>query len=278
MIPATMAVATVTPMRRGRAEQARDARFPRLFALILDTIFVGIITSVATAVYGVTQVTWGSPTLVNGVAWWGSNTAIPAFGAGAIWLGYYAICEALFSATPGKALNGLRVVSVDDRGLSLWSVLVRNALRLIDVLPSAYVLGGFSLLVTRNSQRLGDLLGGTTVVLKRDAVEPGTTRRSGRAARIGFVAAVVVALVFTAAFDYFERPVLVIQGEYNQQQLGADVVSFSLGQPIRSLGTVRYPIVARTPNGSCRGNVTLTWQGLFGWQMDGIQLECPPPS
>jgi uncharacterized RDD family membrane protein YckC len=278
MIRPAVAVAAVTPMRRGRSEQARNARFPRLVALVLDTIFVGIITSVATAVYGVTQVTWGSPTLVNGVAWWGSNTAIPAFGAGAIWLGYYAVCETLFSATPGKVLNGLRVVSVDDRRLSVWSVLVRNALRLVDVLPSAYVLGGFSLLVTQNSQRLGDLVVGTTVVQKRDAVEPGTTRRSGRAARIGFVAAVVVALVFTAAFDYFERPLLVIQGEYNQQQLQADVVSFSLGQPIRSLDTVRYPITARTPNGTCTGNVTLSWQGLLGWQMNGIQLECPPPS
>jgi uncharacterized RDD family membrane protein YckC len=278
MIHATMAVAAVTPMRRGRAEQARDARFPRLVALILDTIFVGIITSVATAVYGVTQVTWGSPTLINGVAWWGSNTAIPAFGAGAIWLGYYAICEALFSATPGKVLNGLRVVSVDDRRLRLWSVLARNALRLVDVLPSAYLLGGFSTLVTQNSQRLGDLVGGTTVVLKRDAVEPGTTRIADRTARTGFVVGVVAILLFTAAFDYFERPVLVIQGEYNQQQLGPDVVSFSLGQPIRSLGTVIYPITARTPNGTCSGNVTLTWQGLFGWQMNGFQLECPPAS
>jgi len=278
MIPATMAVATVTPMRRGRAEQARDARFPRLFALILDTIFIGILTSFATAVYGVTEVTWGIPPAAGvGSAFWGAQTTIPVIWATVIWLGYYVVCEGMFSATPGKALVGLRVVSVDDRPLNVWSILVRNALRLVDVLPGAYLLGGFVTLATRNSQRLGDLVAATTVVYRRDAFEFGTTRASGRPARIGFVAAVVAALVFTAAFDYFQRPVLVIQGEYNQHRLmNPDVLTYTLGQPTRTLDTVTYPITAHTASQSCSGSVTLTWEGLFGWQMQGGQLSCLP--
>jgi uncharacterized RDD family membrane protein YckC len=279
MILTAMALAAVGSSGYGRAEQARDARFPRLVALLLDTIFVGILTSIATAVYGVTVVTWGSPLPANGVAMWGSQTTIPAIWTGAMWIGYYIVCEAMFSATPGKALNGLRVVSVDGRPLSAWRVVARNLVRVLDALPALYVIGGFSVLVTANSQRLGDLLGGTTVVPRRYAVEPGTARSSGRTARIVLVVAVATALVFTAAFDYFERPVLVIQGEFNQRQLvDHDVVSYSLGAPTRTLDTVTYPITARTASTTCSGFITLYWQGLSGWQMNGARLDCPPPS
>ena len=278
MIRATMAVAAVTPMRRGRAEQARNARFPRFVALILDTIFVGILTSIATAVFGVTVVTWGMPPAAGvGSAFWGAQSTIPAIWATLIWLVYYALCEGMFSATPGKVLIGLRVVPVDERPLSIWSVLVRTALRLVDVLPGAYVLGGFVMLATRNSQRLGDLAAGTTVVYLRDALEPGATRSSGRTARICLVAGVLAALVFTASFDYFQRPVLVIQGEYNQHRLmNPEILTYSLGQPTRTLGTVTYPITARTATQSCSGSLTLTWDGLFGWQMQNGQLGCFP--
>src|SRR5260370_41014378 len=196
MIPVTMAVAAVTTMRRGRAEQARDARFPRLFALILDTIFIGLLTSVATAVFGVTEVIWGiPPTAGFGTAFWGAQTTIPVIWATVIWLGYDLVFEAMFSATPGKAVVGLRVVSVDDRPLHIWSILVRNALRLIDVLPGAYLLGGFVSLATRNSQRLGDLAAATTVVYRRDVLEPGTTTASSRPARNAVVLAIVAAIV-----------------------------------------------------------------------------------
>jgi uncharacterized RDD family membrane protein YckC len=278
MIRPAMAVAAVTAMRRGRSEQARDARFARLFALILDTIFVGILIAVATAVFGVTEVIWGIPPTVGvGSAFWRSQGTIPAFWATVIWLGYYTVCEGMFSATPGKVLCGLRIVSVDDRHLSVWSVLVRNVLRLVDVLPGAYLLGGFAVLATRNGQRLGDLAAATTVVYRRDALEPGTTRSSGRTARVGFVAGVVAVLVFTAAFDYFQQPVLVIQGEYNQHQLmNPAMLSYSLGQPTRTLDTVTYPIIAQTATQSCWGSVTLTWAGLFGWQMQSGQLSCFP--
>lgn len=278
MIRATMAVATVAPARPGRAEQARQALFARLVALILDTIFVGVLTLVATSVYGVTVVTWGSP-LANsaGSAYFGSQTVIPAVWTAAIWLVYYTVCEAMFSATPGKVLTGLRVVSVDGRPLTLSGVVVRNLLRLVDVLPGAYLLGGFVMLATPRSQRLGDLLAGSTVVFRQDALEPGATRTSGQSARIAFVLAVVTALVFTAAFDYLERPVLVIESAYNRHQLmNPGIVAYSLGQPARTLDTATYPITAQTATESCSGSINLYWQGLFGWQISGGRLDCLP--
>jgi uncharacterized RDD family membrane protein YckC len=276
MILAAMAVAAVTPRRRGRAEQARDARFPRLVAVILDTIFVGILTSIATSIYGVTEIV---STIYSGggVGFSSTQDAIPAVWAGAIWLGYYAVCEGMFSATPGKALTRLRVVSADDSPLTLSQVVLRNLLRLVDVLPGAYVLGGLFVLGSHNSQRIGDLAARTTVVYSNEAREPGVARSSGLNARIALVCALIATLLFTAGFDYFQRPVLVIQSQYNTAGLGPPgITSYSLGRPTRTLDSVTYPIAARTATASCTGYVTLTWGGLIGWEFTGARLDCPP--
>jgi len=269
-------VAAVGTGRFGRAEQSREARFARLVALILDTIFVGILTSIATAVFGVTQFTITS--FQGGSTAYGtSQGAIPWIWTAAIWLTYYTLCESLFSATPGKAMNGLRVVSDDGRPLRLYSVLVRNLLRLVDALPAMYLVGGLFVLGTQYSQRVGDLAGHTTVVFTRYAVEPGTSRHSGRQARIAFVALVLAAFVITAGFEYFERPVLVVQSQFEAHQLIVqDLQSYSLGTPTRTLGSVSYPLTARTSTKTCSGSVELSFEGFFGWTMTGGQLNCFP--
>ena len=276
MISTAMAVAAVGTNRFGRAEQAREARFARLVALILDTIFVGLLSSIATAVYGTTQFT-AMTFAAGGVSFGTSQLELPAIWTAGIWIAYYTVCEAMFSATPGKALNGLRVVSDDGTALRVRSLVIRNLLRLIDVLPTMYLIGGFSVLVTPCCQRLGDLAAHTTVVFRQHAVEPGTARSSGGRARVAFLAALAALLAFTAAFDYFERPVLVIQGEFNQHALGnPGLVSFSLGSPTRTLDTITYPINARSTTESCTGTVALAWAGLFGWTISSSELECLP--
>ncbi len=74
--------------------------------------------------------------------------------------------------TPGKRMFKLRVV--DSRGLNLTfpQVLIRNLLRLVDMLPAAYVLGGTVALFSRMGQRLGDLAAGTVVVSARTVAIP----------------------------------------------------------------------------------------------------------
>ena len=276
MIRAAMAVAAVGTGRFGRAEQARRARFARLVALIVDTIFVGILSSIATTVYGVTQFT-GTSVPGGGFAYGTSQVEIPALWTGAIWLVYYAACEGMFSATPGKILNGLLVVSDDGRPLGLHSVAIRNLLRLVDALPAMYAIGGVAVLVTPYSQRIGDLAAHTTVVFRQDATEPDTARNSGRRARLVLMAMLAMALVFTAGFAYFQRPVLVVEGNFNQHQLVRnDLVTYSLGTPSRTLGTVTYPITAQTATESCSGTIVLQWAGLLGWTMTEGQLNCFP--
>lgn len=273
MIRGTMALAAAGERRFGRAEQAHEARFPRFVALILDSIFVSLLGGIATAVYGEAQVTgtWNP----NGFSSWSVQTAIPAIWTGAIWLAYYTVCEAMFSATPGKALNGLCVVSEDDRPLTVPSIFFRNLLRLIDVLPGLYFIGGVLVLTSGHSQRLGDLAGHTTVVLRRYAVEPRTTRSSGRRAGLALIASGLIALTFSAGFGYFGRPPRDIHTLFQEHQfLDPAVTGYSLGAPAWSLGRVRYPVAASEPGKSCSGYIELQWYGIMGWQPSSGQLDC----
>ncbi len=72
--------------------------------------------------------------------------------------------------TPGKRMTHLRVVRGQGTPVDLPASAIRNLLRLIDVLPFAYLIGLFSILLTARNQRLGDLAAGTLVV--RDAPTP----------------------------------------------------------------------------------------------------------
>jgi uncharacterized RDD family membrane protein YckC len=85
--------------------------------------------------------------------------------------GYDVLFEVLAAGrTPGKRLNGLRVVRSAGEPVGFVTSAIRNALRLVDFLPFAYVLGAGTILATRKNQRLGDIAAGTLVVRdRRDA-------------------------------------------------------------------------------------------------------------
>jgi uncharacterized RDD family membrane protein YckC len=72
--------------------------------------------------------------------------------------------------TPGKLVAGLRVLRHDGRSVDFVTSAVRNLLRIVDFLPSLYVVGVVMIVATRDHQRLGDLAAGTIVVRERRAV------------------------------------------------------------------------------------------------------------
>ena len=89
-----------------------------------------------------------------------------------VFAGYDVLFEVLNSGrTPGKQLNGIRVVRVDGSPVRFLTSAVRNALRVIDML-FFYLVGVLSILVTPRNQRLGDLAAGTLVVRERLAEVP----------------------------------------------------------------------------------------------------------
>jgi uncharacterized RDD family membrane protein YckC len=66
--------------------------------------------------------------------------------------------------TPGKRLNGLRVVRASGHPVTFLTSAVRNVIRPVDFLPSAYLLGAIVILATRKNQRIGDVIADTLVV------------------------------------------------------------------------------------------------------------------
>ena len=82
----------------------------------------------------------------------------------ALVLAYYAAAEGIAGTTLGKRIMGLTVIRMDGSDYGWGPVLLRNVLRVIDGVPVLYLVGIISVGVTRENQRLGDLVAKTVVV------------------------------------------------------------------------------------------------------------------
>jgi uncharacterized RDD family membrane protein YckC len=99
---------------------------------------------------------------VAGQMWIAAIGALASFG---LYNGYFIVFEWLLNGqTPGKRMLHVRVIKQGGYSLRFFDTLLRNLLRVVDFLPLFYGVGLTSLLLTRDSQRLGDLLAGTLVV------------------------------------------------------------------------------------------------------------------
>jgi uncharacterized RDD family membrane protein YckC len=79
--------------------------------------------------------------------------------------GYFALFEIFWNGqTPGKRYAQLRVIKDDGRPIGAYEAIVRNALRVVDMLPAMYGIGLLSIFVSRQNKRLGDFVAGTVVV------------------------------------------------------------------------------------------------------------------
>jgi len=83
----------------------------------------------------------------------------------ALYNGYFIVFEWLWNGqTPGKRMLQIRVIRQGGYALRFFDTILRNLLRVIDFLPLFYGVGLISLLITKRSQRVGDLVAGTLVV------------------------------------------------------------------------------------------------------------------
>jgi uncharacterized RDD family membrane protein YckC len=132
---------------------------PRLVAQIVDGIILFILY------------------FVVGAAMFGAFT-FDVFGASAaafigayvlVFFLYYIVLEGALGATVGKKAARIKVVREDGSPCGFGPAVVRNVLRVIDVLPFLYIIG--IILVSRSDkkQRLGDRLAKTVVVKSSQA-------------------------------------------------------------------------------------------------------------
>ncbi|MFB6085620.1 MAG: RDD family protein [Halodesulfurarchaeum sp.] len=84
--------------------------------------------------------------------------------AGAGGLVYFIALEGAGGQTVGKRVMGIAVVKSNGRTSDTKSAAVRNLLRIVDGLPVFYAVGIVLMLLSGDSQRLGDRLGDTLVV------------------------------------------------------------------------------------------------------------------
>ena len=74
--------------------------------------------------------------------------------------------------TIGKRVLRIQVVSVDGSKLQFSQVVMRNLLRVVDLVPFFFGVGGIVALFDRLGRRLGDIVGGTVVVLNARVERP----------------------------------------------------------------------------------------------------------
>ncbi len=87
--------------------------------------------------------------------------------------GYFTLFEAFrHGQTPGKRWLGIRVVSDTGHALTFSAAAIRNLLRMADLFPPPYLLGGILVAVHPQAKRLGDLVAGTVVVRDRPVEAP----------------------------------------------------------------------------------------------------------
>jgi uncharacterized RDD family membrane protein YckC len=112
-------------------------------------------------------------------AWWaeGLALAILLLIQFVIETGYFIFWElATGGRSPGKFLVGLRVVRRNGLPIDIRSSVVRNLMRIVDMLPAQYVVGITAILLSPSGERLGDHVAGTIVIrLDRPETAPQIT-------------------------------------------------------------------------------------------------------
>jgi uncharacterized RDD family membrane protein YckC len=111
-----------------------------------------------------------------------SSNWILAFGVlayGTVELGYFALCEALMNGqTPGKRIQGIRVVQVNGQPIGPLQAAIRNILRAVDMLFGFYPFGLLVMFLSPRCQRIGDYAAGTVVIVEQRHSVPSIQNES----------------------------------------------------------------------------------------------------
>ncbi len=142
----------------------------RFLAALVDSILIVLLQII---VFGTLILLLGMDNLFSSDAptWAIAVLSLVAF---MFFWGYYIFFEFLWNGqSPGKRMVGLRVIRLDGLPVTAAEVVIRNLVRLLDFLPTAYGVGVVTMFVNEKSRRLGDLAAGTVVVHDRSVKSLG---------------------------------------------------------------------------------------------------------
>lgn len=141
--------------------------FRRLPALIIDWV-ICVATMFVLSIIVVLTVTW-----VSG----GMTIAILALSSYVIQWFYGGLFETFMNGqTPGKRLTGIRVLTTEGQPINGMQAIMRNLFRGADLFPYFPCLGLIVMTLNSRSQRLGDLVAGTIVVVEQNSWLTGVAR------------------------------------------------------------------------------------------------------
>lgn len=127
--------------------------FTRFLAWMIDLLVIAAVSSAAFTIAGYSGV------LVGNVGFALATIFVFAFG-----FGYRIVMEWRFRGqTLGKRILRLRVMDAGGLRLQLNQIVLRNLIRVVDMLPIAYALGGATMLFNARNQRLGDIAANSIV-------------------------------------------------------------------------------------------------------------------
>lgn len=165
---AEVAASTATTVKPGSTPPSPLADLgSRVVAGLIDYVIIAVIAVVIAIVmflpvflinpYGV----WMMPGfIIPHFGWFGGVFGLQFL----LWLVYFTFFEGTSGQTIGKRFAHIRVVKEDGSRCDYSSALVRNVLRIVDILPLLYVIGIILIVVTDKRQRLGDMLAKTIVI------------------------------------------------------------------------------------------------------------------
>lgn len=137
----------------------------RFMALAVDTILQTLLY--IGGIFAVIGISKYAPNFPAALAWLPKSwlPAMLVIFMFCIYWGYFAFFEIIWKGqTPGKRLSGIRAIKNSGRALNVYEVIGRNLMRAVDWLPGMYITGIVSMMISRQNQRLGDLLVGSIVV------------------------------------------------------------------------------------------------------------------
>ena len=136
----------------------------RAVAFIIDQIIIAIVMFILLvlgigSMLGITVISGGelAPISIMGAI------SIGIF-AWLLRLIYFTFLEARSGQTIGKKIMKIRVIKMNGDEMDYVAAFVRNLLRIIDQLPTLYIIGFLLIIITKENQRIGDMVAGTILV------------------------------------------------------------------------------------------------------------------
>ncbi len=160
----------------------------RFIGALIDTVIITIALVLLNLMLGVILEVLGATAVANPFAVVDED---PAWGAGiviAIYVllnflfvsGYYVIFELIWNGqTIGKRVAKIRVVRVNGNPAGFLEIVVRNLVRMVDFLPTAYGIGLVVMFFNQHARRLGDFAAGTLVIKEARQVTLETLGQAG---------------------------------------------------------------------------------------------------